>query len=142
MTTFLEFLRERTESSGFSTEDALASFLPLMRQAIEAHAAGKVVPLDNINRLQVEGVQLWFEESQLREPQLSTGAIGRIQRTYARAVEIVGQSRAVTDVAENREWHDLRIGSRDQTEIEQPVYLPGYVAWEHLAEHHDPLTDV
>lgn len=142
MTTFLEFLRERTESSGFSTEDALASFLPLMRQAVEAHAAGKVAPLDDINRLQVEGVQLWFEESLLREPLLSIGAINRIQRTLARAVEIVGQSRAVSDVTEKREWHDLRIGSRDQTEVEQPVYLPGYVAWEHLAEHHDPLTDV
>ncbi|MDA0284607.1 MAG: hypothetical protein O3B86_14760, partial [Planctomycetota bacterium] len=72
MTTFLEFLRERTAASGFSTEDALASFLPLMRQCVEAHAADCVAPLENINYLQVEGVQLWFEESQLKTPTLQS----------------------------------------------------------------------
>lgn len=142
MTTFLDFLRERTESSGFSTEDALASFLPLMRQAIAAHATEQVAPLDNINKLRVEGVQLWFEETHLRQPVLSTSKVKKIQRPRARAVELVGESRAVTDVDDEREWHDLSIGSRDLTEVEHPVYIPGYVAWEHLTEHHDPLTDV
>ncbi|MDA1163592.1 MAG: AAA domain-containing protein [Planctomycetota bacterium] len=140
MTTFLEFLRERTAASGFSTEDALASFLPLMRQCVEAHAADCVAPLDNINYLQVEGVQLWFEESQLKTPTLQSRMIQKIQQQRARAVEVVSESRAVTDV--DREWRDLLIGSRDQTEIERPVYLPGYVAWEHLIDHHDPVTDV
>jgi hypothetical protein len=142
MTTFLEFLRERTAASGFSTEDALASFLPLMRQSIEAHATEFVAPLDNINRLHVEGVQLWFEESHLKKPRLNTRQVQKIQRPRARAVEVVGESRAVTDVDNDREWHDLSIGNRGQTKVDYPIYLPGYVAWEHLAEHHDPLTDV
>lgn len=142
MTTFPEFLRERTETGGFSTEDALAAFLPLMRQTIQAHEAGKVAPLDRVNSLQVEGVQLWFEESQLRAPLLSPRTVQRIQQTQSRVVEIVGESRAVTDVDSERELHDLLIGERDQTEVTRPVYLPGYIAWEHVAEHHDPLTDV
>ena len=102
MTTFLEFLRERTAASGFSTEDALASFLPLMRQSIEAHATEFVAPLDNINRLHVEGVQLWFEESHLKKPRLNTRQVQKIQRPRARAVEVVGESRAVTDVYNDR----------------------------------------
>ena len=142
MTTFLDFLRERTESSGFSTEDALASFLPLMRQSIAAHAAEQVAPLDNINKLQVEGVQLWFEETHLRRPLLSTSKVKQIQRPRTPAVELVGESRSVTDVDDKRESHELSIGSRDLTEVEHPLYIPGYIAWEHLAEHHDPLTDV
>ena len=24
----------------------------------------------------------------------------------------------------------------------RPVYLPGYVTWEHRLKHHDPLTDI
>ncbi len=36
---------------------------------------------------------------------------------------------------------DLAIGARG-AEVVRPVYLPGYVAWEHALGHHDPLTDV
>ena len=56
--TFHEFLSSRIESGGFSTEDVLASFLPLARQVLEAHAAGRVAPLVGLNALRVEGVQI------------------------------------------------------------------------------------
>ena len=36
---------------------------------------------------------------------------------------------------------DLSIGDRT-AEVTRPVYLPGYVTWEHQVGHHDPLTDV
>ena len=36
---------------------------------------------------------------------------------------------------------DLAIGA-DEEPVTRPVYLPGYVAWEHRLGHHDPLTDV
>lgn len=143
---FLEFLRERIDASAFSTEDALVSFLPLMRQTIEAHEAGLVAPLDNVNRLQVEGVQIWFEQAHLREPLLSSRRVQKLMKSRARAVEVVGEGRAVTDVDEEREWHDLLIGGRDiiegESELERPLFLPGFIAWEHLVEHHDPVTDV
>lgn len=126
MTTFLDFLRERIESSGFSTEDALISFLPLMRQSIAAHAREQVASFDNINKLQVEGVQLWFEETHLRQPLLSTSRVKTIQRPRARAVELVGESQSATDV--DGKLHDLSIGNSDLTEVEHPLYIPGYVA--------------
>ena len=36
---------------------------------------------------------------------------------------------------------DLSIGDR-AAEVKRPVYLPGYVTWEHQLGHHDPLTDI
>jgi len=45
-------------------------------------------------------------------------------------------------------WMRVRWENRDLSvadagaEITRPVYLPGYVAWEHRVGHHDQLTDV
>ena len=36
---------------------------------------------------------------------------------------------------------NLQIGNRGEP-LTKPVYLPGYVSWEHELGHHDPLTDV
>ena len=44
MSSFHEYLRTRLETGGFSTEDALGSFLPLVREVLEAHAARRVAP--------------------------------------------------------------------------------------------------
>jgi len=37
---FETFLRQRLEAGGFTTEDALSAFLPLLRQVVEAHERG------------------------------------------------------------------------------------------------------
>ena len=55
MSTFHEYLRTRLETGGFSTEDALASFLPLVREVLEAHAAGRVAPLEGLEALARRG---------------------------------------------------------------------------------------
>ena len=68
MTTFTEFLSQRLETGGFTTEDALASFLPLLRQVAAAHRTGLVAPLQGINHIQVDNTRLWFEEKQLAKP--------------------------------------------------------------------------
>ena len=60
MQSFERFLSDRLEVSGFSTEDALGCFLPLVRQVIEAHAAGKVAPLAGLEALRVEQNCIWF----------------------------------------------------------------------------------
>jgi hypothetical protein len=51
MSSFQEFLRSCLERGGFSTEDALASFLPLARQVLQDHAKGKVAPLEGVAEL-------------------------------------------------------------------------------------------
>ena len=54
MNNFHEYLRSRLETGGFSTEDALAAFLPLVREVLETHAAGRVAPLEGLDVLRVE----------------------------------------------------------------------------------------
>lgn len=141
MSAFLEFLRGRLATGGFSTEDALASFLPLARQVADAHAAGKVAPLDGVGALQVEGVRIWFHESALQAPALAPAELARLERPAA-AVEVLSEHRRTVDVEGGGGEHvRLEIGARDAPPT-RPAYVPGYVCWEHLAGHHDPVSDV
>jgi predicted DNA-binding WGR domain protein len=136
------FLEERRGTGGFSTEDTLASLLPLMRQVAGAHARGLVAPLEGLNELHVEGVLIWFEEAKLAAPTLEAGAVRRLTCEATKALEVVREIRRTTDVGQEAgAGLDLAIGVRDERPA-RPVYLPSYVAWEHAIGHHDPLTDV
>ena len=142
MIAFHEYLRSRLETGGFSTEDALGSFLPLVREVLEAHAAGRVAPLEGLDALHVDGVRIWFEEARRQEPHNNTAACRRVEATGPLAVTVVAEARRTTEVDEGvGQVTDLSIGDRT-AEVTRPVYLPGYVTWEHQAGHHDPLTDV
>jgi hypothetical protein len=142
MTRFNEFLRDRIDSGGFSTEDCLASFLPLVRDTLEAHAAGKVAPLEGVGQLRVEGVRIYFEQAQRREPRSNFSAIQELDEGRHAPIEVASELRRTSDVDEGREeLVDVRIG-RDGEAVERPVYLPNFIAWEHRLGHHDPLTDV
>jgi len=142
MTIFQDFLRSRLESGGFTTEDALASFLPLLGQVVQAHAQGRVAPLEGIDALRVQGVQVWFEEAQLKSPTMNRSALRRLDKPKAMRVQVMDQVRRTTEVTDGvTDVHDLSVGDRD-IEMESPVYLPGFVSWEHSVGCHDPLTDV
>ncbi|HXD88097.1 MAG TPA: hypothetical protein VN641_16535, partial [Urbifossiella sp.] len=75
MMSFADYLMQRLEAGGFTTEDALASFLPLLRQAAAAHRAGKVAPLQGVNAIQVEANRLWYEEAQVNQPRLDPAKV-------------------------------------------------------------------
>ncbi len=142
MTALHDYLRLRWEAGGFSTEDTLTAFLPLVREVLEAHAAGMVAPLEGLDALKVEGPRIWFEEARRCVPRNQSAAVRQVGQMTKTALEIVSEQRHVTDLTDgcNRVL-DLAIGDADAT-ITRPVYLPGYVAWEHRLGHHDPLTDV
>jgi hypothetical protein len=142
MMRFHEFLRQRLEQGGFTTEDALGSLLPLVRQTAAAHAAGQVAPLEGLEQLQVDGVHIRFEESLRSAPRLQLGTVRNLEKADRRAFDIVGEARFTVDVTAGQNViDDLRIGQRGQP-ITRPVYLAGYVSWEHEIGHHDPLSDV
>ena len=142
MTDFLGFLRSRLASGGFTTEDALSSFLPLLRQVVEAHAQGQVAPLEGVDALRVEGVQVWFEEAQHKPPKMNRSALRRLDKPKALRVEVIDHVRRTTEVSQGRtDIKDLTVGDRE-SELESPVYLPGFISWEHQSGCHDPLTDV
>jgi hypothetical protein len=142
MTTFHEFLRGRLQHGGFSTEDTLASFLPLARQVAEAHAAGLVAPLDGLSALQVEGVRIWFHDEARREPSRRPEDLALVDPPRAGGWEVISERRWSVDADGHAcQEADLAVGGRDEP-ITRPCHLPGYRSWEHLLGHHDPLTDV
>jgi DNA polymerase III delta prime subunit len=142
MTTFADYLAQRLEAGGFTTEDALTSFLPLLRQVANAHRLGTVAPLQGVNAVQVETNRLWYEESQSRKPTLEPAKIREKEEPSSGAVEVVRQYRVETQVEQGIDSViSLQIGRRGEP-FSQPVYLPGYISWEHELGHHDPLTDV
>jgi predicted DNA-binding WGR domain protein len=142
MIRFHDYLLERVAKGGFTTEDALASFLPLARQVEAAHRANLVAPLMGVDDLQVDDGRIFFDEALRRSPSSRAGKIRALEKAERRAVEVVGESRVTIEVSLGREnVVSLHIGQRGQ-EITQPVYLPGYISWEHELGHHDPLTDV
>ena len=142
MPTFVDFLADRIAAGGFTTEDALASFLPLARQVAAAHLSAQVAPLVGVDDLRVQGLAIYFEQARIRPPELHADRLRRVQPSAPRGVEIAGQYRLDVDAdAGLGTTVDLRIASRGKP-IERPVYLPGYVSWEQELGHHDPLADV
>lgn len=141
MSSFHDFLLSRFELGGFSTEDALASFLPLARQVLQTHASGKVAPLQGIAAVGVEGIAMWFAQAAAKDP-VTNGAKIRLLDKLLGSVEILSEHKRTIDVDDGPEKvANLQIGSRDQ-EIAKPVYLPGYICWEHQVGHHDPVSDI
>jgi len=139
---FIEYLNHRLEAGGFTTEDALASVLPLIRQIAAAHRAGLVAPLQGVNAIHVENNRLWFEEAHAHKPVHSSAKLRELEQPTTGAVEVVGQFRVDMNVEHGADHViSLQVGKRGET-ITRPVYLPGYVSWEHEVGHHDPLTDV
>jgi DNA polymerase III delta prime subunit len=142
MMPFSEYLHQRLEAGGFTTEDTLASVLPLVRQVAAAHAAGLVAPLQGIEAIHVDKNQFWFEHALSRKPEYARARLRELERPEGRAVEVVGRFRVDIQVDDGTDTvASMQIGARGEP-IAQPVYLPGYVSWEHEIGHHDPLTDI
>ncbi len=139
---FQEFIHDRLEKGGFTTEDALASFVPLLRQVVAAHRNGQVAPLWGVGDLWMDGVRIWFAEAKLSPPVVQPARIRELESSLSRALEVVGETRlsAEADSGEGT-FESMQIGKRGEP-ISRPVYLPGYVSWEHEIGHHDPLTDL
>jgi hypothetical protein len=103
MNGFLDFFHDRQAAGGFSTEDALGSFLPLARQVVETHLRGEVGPLAGLDALHVDEGRIWFADDQALPPRNNLEAVRRLQQPAAHAVEIRGESRRTTDADEGRE---------------------------------------
>ena len=141
MTSFHEFLRQQ-KSNGFTTEDVLVSFLPLMRQVIETHESGFVAPLDGIEKLHVDGVRILYAEASQQPLRRNLRAIKALLNDRAGAIDVIRERQLTMDVHDGVEQDiDLQV-SDVPGNVERPVYLPGYLCWEHQLDHHDPATDI
>lgn len=141
MISFDEFLDSRLSSGGFSTEDVLVSFLPLARRVVQVHAAGNVAPLKTVGHLHADALILGFSDRDIHPPQLNLEKVERLDRPRG-ALEIVSEINRHMDVRHGTAAIvDMQLGEKNR-EPSGPVYVAGYYCWEHLVEHHDPLTDI
>lgn len=139
VTAFLTFLESLSDMP--QTEDLQAWVLPLFEQVAALHARGMVAPLEGVQRINFSHGQLWFEESSALKPRRAEFKLAKVDREGTLEV-----SRRL--FADELGSHDLSVGSvqddsgNDTARLTAPVFLPGYVSWEHVCGHHDPLTDI
>ena len=105
--------------------------------AAAVHQAGRVAPFEGVEEIQVVGGRLFFPSAKEIDPRRADVSIARFQPETRAGLRVEARYRQddATGVT------NLAIGDLDGP-IERPVYLPGYVAWEHAIGHHDPLTDI
>jgi len=135
---FADFFRSR---GGFTTEDALATLIPLFRQVLETHAAGRVAPLEGIGDLWVDEYRAYFEVSRSRDPRLADDKLRSVESRIG-AFDVVGRSIQTTYADAGEETHENLLVAKPGDAIDRPMYLPGYVSWEHRLGHHDALSDI
>lgn len=140
--TFRDHLDEVCRAGGMAADVLVQGLLPLFRQVLQQHEAGRVAPLEGLADLKVMEGRIFFESGKARPPRTATARLGSVDAPPSRALDIVGELRRTLDLPSGEgEVRDLRIGRREDP-VERPVFLPGYVSWEHLVDHHDPLTDI
>ena len=135
---FLDFLRAR---GGFTTEDVLATALPLLRQVRDTHATGRVAPLEGLVDVFVDEYRAYFESSRTREPRLADDRLRSIEAKSG-AFQVVGRRAHTTETTAGEETHEDLLLAKPGAELERPAYLPGYLAWEMRIGHHDALADI
>ena len=131
-----EFLAQRFQSGGFTTEDVLSSMLPLMRQVSAVHERQKVAPLNGIDSLHVEGTRIFFEDSNEKDIKNNRLQIQLREHSQKSNIEIV-----VNTPSFEANIRDQSLEDRLQTIVE-PSLIAGYQSWETVLDHHDPLTDI
>jgi predicted DNA-binding WGR domain protein len=143
MSEFTTFLKSGIERGGFETEDVLAALLPLMREVLAIHEKGAVAPLRGLSAIRVidecvlsitsdTGIPHKRNECRLRELMAPVG----------RALEVIGEAKRETDLDSFEENITNLYVSQTDEDIKRPVYIPGYITWEHAIGHHDELTDI
>ena len=142
MKPFQEFLRGQVEYGGFSTEDVLLSFLPLMRQVITTHQKDLVAPLEGLDSLSVNGTRIFYSADDGCEERRNLSSVRRMLNPVSRGVDVVGQSRVVLDVDVGGQRYESTDVTTENEDVQRPAFRSGYICWEHMFDHHDPATDV
>ena len=142
-TPFLEFLRAGIDRGGFEADDALATLLPLLKQALATHERGLVAPLDGLTQVSVgSNRELHFAAASAHAPRSRQEVVERLQDVASSALDVVGHASRTADIdAGSLQVTNLDIGVPGEP-VTRPVYLTNYTAWEHAAGHHDELTDI
>ncbi|MBW8756737.1 MAG: DUF4011 domain-containing protein [Burkholderiales bacterium] len=135
-------------SGGLQTDDVLAIALPLLREAAALHERGLVAELADVHAYRVVESDGGAQRLELARPEgvaprSEAGAIARVQAPAASVLRVVGESRITQEEGLGLQVDDLSVvESADAASLSRPVYLPGYVSWERVLGHHDPVADI
>ncbi|MDH5327889.1 MAG: AAA domain-containing protein [Gammaproteobacteria bacterium] len=136
------YLNEQTDQPFLTSDAVVHAMLPLIKQLLETHEAGQVAPLQGLGELHIENAGIWYAIKDAKPPSYAKSALRRVDPPHKGALRIVSESSHLSDLNEGSEVHrDHSIAERTD-KITAPVYLPGYICWEHQLEHHDPLSDI
>jgi hypothetical protein len=124
-----------------STDDVLASTLPLLRQVADLHDQGLVAPLDGVEELRSLRGRLFFATAKSRKPEQAPARLAQIERDEGGALEVVARLRTVDNDGSTQVVEDLSVVERGVAVV-RPVHVVGFVSWEHEVGHHDPVTDI
>ena len=132
---FFDFLASLTDYP--QTEDLQGWVLPLFEQVAALHAQGRVAPLEGVAVVRFDYNQLWFENALAREPVLAQSKLDKVDEQVTLNVtrRLFANDQLTRDLFADDAEHAGGLPPA-------PVYLPGYVSWEHTCGHHDPLTDI
>ncbi|MEM9688912.1 MAG: AAA domain-containing protein [Pseudomonadota bacterium] len=135
---FLEYLGELRDLGEVGSDDIVGLMAPLIEQVIATHEQNLVAPLNGVDALRVSLGHLWYTNADARTPESNRRSLrSQLDKTPRNRLDVTRQVH-IDDTAE--------IPVSDQSVAERgsaarKAYYPDYVAWEHLFEHHDALTD-
>ncbi len=137
---FSDWMQRRLVDGPLAAEEVVRALCPLMSQVAQTHQHGLVAPLVGLRSLQIADHAIFFSAIDAIAPRLNAEAVARIERVDQRAVEVT--DRSVLDTTGARPIQRSRDILNPGEIPEVPAFSPGYLTWEHVVEHHDPLTDI
>ena len=139
---FKNFLRTAWDKGDYTTDDVIAFVLPLFREVCGLHEAGLVAPFGKEEALFLTEQALDVDELLAHAPLYN---LHRISALFpkTRNFEVVGKIKISAEAEEGSlDQENLLIQMDLQQPLTHPVYVPGYLCFEQLLGHHDPLTDI
>lgn len=140
----LKILDAGLAHGGLQNDDVLALVLPLFQQVAGLHERERVAAFDGPAALvQVEEGCLGLAQPEGKSPRSNRERVERLQAPVSSVLQVVGESRVTHDDANGLQVEDLAVAATaDADSLKRPAYLPGYLAWEQVLEHHDAITDI
>lgn len=140
---FIDFLNEKIEHGGFQNDDAIATILPLLQEVLTFHEQGKVAPIEGLKHILITNDLLDVDENFILPPSFNYSKLEEISQPITAAFTIVDETKQTTNIEKSSiEVSNLSIQLEKDKEITRLVYLPGYVSYESLINHHDALSDI
>jgi hypothetical protein len=135
--TFRQFLITAFEHGDYTTDDAIASVLPLFRTVLKIHEEELTAPFQREEALIANGQELSVNMEMALPPRFNMPALLALTNSQSPHFEVIDKVKVTDD-----SMVSLRIQTDMQLPVKHPAYIPGYQSYEMLLQHHDEQTDI